>query len=187
MLKKLTLKLNNWWRFRLYSSYCNNKNVTGKYKAYQPVVLRGKGTIEFGNNVQIGVINSPSLYSSYAYIEARTPEAQITFGNNTSINNNFSVTAEKKITIGNDCLIGFNCRISDSNFHDLSPENRLETDANPKEVIISNNVFIGNDVTILKGVIIGENTVVAARSVVTKSFGDNLVVAGNPAKVVKEL
>lgn len=180
-------KINHWWRFKLYGFHSNNKNVSGVYKAYQPVVLRGVGAIQFGEEVAIGVINSPNLYTSYAYIEARTRGSEITFGNNVSINNNFSATAEKKITIGNDCLIGFNCKISDSNFHDLDPDNRLQTDPNPQEVIISDNVFIGNDVTILKGVTIGKNSVVAARSVVTKSFKDNVVIAGNPAKVIKEL
>lgn len=187
MLKRLILKLTHWWRFTLYRFYCNNNNVSGVFKAYQPVVLRGKGSVDFGENVKIGVVNSPNLYTTYAYIEARTSESEITFGSNVNINNNFSVTAEKKVTIGNDCLIGFNCKISDSNFHDLNPKNRLQTDPNPQEVIISNNVFIGNEVTILKGVTIGENCVVAARSVVTKSFQDNVIIAGNPAKIIREL
>ena len=52
---------------------------------------------------------------------------------------------------------------------------------------IGDNVWIGGGVTILPGVMIGDNTVVAAASVVTKSFPDNVVVAGNPARIIKHL
>ena len=127
------------------------------------------------------------FYNSYAYIEARRKESKISFGNNVHINNAFTVISEKQITIKNHVLIGYNCHISDSNFHDLNPKSRNETDSNTQEVIINDNVFIGNNVTILKGVVIGENSVIASNSVVTKSFPKNVIIGGNPAKFIKEL
>lgn len=187
MINKVLVKLHTWFRNRIYKSYCNNKNVTGSFQSRQPVVLRGKGQISFDENVKLGVINSPHFYNSYIYIEARTPNSKISLGKNVSINNASSIVSEKEINIGNDVLIGYNCSIIDSNFHDLDPLKRRDTDPNPETVNIGDNVFIGNDVTILKGVTLGKNVVVAARSLVTKSFPENVIIAGCPAKVVSEL
>ncbi|WP_083191731.1 acyltransferase [Formosa haliotis] len=151
------------------------------------MVIRGKGRVVFGENVQIGVINSPHYISSYGYIEPRLKDAVISIGDNTSINNGVSLVAEKNITIGKNVLMGYNCQVTDSNFHDLHPKKRLQPDNNPKAVKIGNNVFLGNNVTILKGVELGDNTVVGAASVVTKSFPENVILAGNPAKVIQKL
>ncbi len=173
-------------RFK-YAFLSNNRNIEESYKAHQPVVCNGLGKISFGANVNFGVINSPFFYNSYSYIEARNKDASISFGNNVNINNSFSVISEKRITIGNDVLIGYNCQIADSDFHDLRKDKRQQTDPSPEEVIIKNNVFIGNNVTILKGVVLGENVVVASGSVVTKSFPENIIIGGVPAKILKEL
>ncbi|OBQ55631.1 acyltransferase [Tamlana sp. s12] len=154
---------------------------------YQPVVLKGEGEINFGEHVSFGVINSPFYLNSYCYIEARSKKASIFFGNNIHINNAVSIVSEKKIIIKDNVLIGHSCTIMDSNFHDLTANNRTSTDPDPQEVIIGRNVFIGNKVTVLKGVVLGENTVVAACSVVTKSFPSNVVIGGNPAKIINTL
>ncbi len=110
------------------------------------------------------------------------------------------VMAEERIEIGSHCLISWNVGIADSDFHPLEPaQRRVDAHAlapffkdrplRPKlrtaPVIISDNVWIGMNATILKGVTIGENSVVAAGSVVTKSVPPNTVVAGNPAAAVK--
>ncbi len=94
------------------------------------------------------------------------------------------VMAEDKIDIGSHCLISWNVGIADSDFHPLEPAQRLiDTQA---LVRIADNVWIGMNAVILKGVTIGENSIVAAGSVVTKSIPPNTVVAGNPAVIVKE-
>src|SRR5438034_11149752 len=108
--------------------------------------------------------------------------------------------AEERIEICSHCLISWNVGIADSDFHPLEPAQRLidaqalapffkERPPRPKlktaPVKLCDNVWIGMNATILKGVTIGENSVVAAGSVVTKSVQPNTVVAGNPAVVVK--
>jgi len=110
------------------------------------------------------------------------------------------VMADERIEIGSHCLISWNVGIADSDFHPLEPAQRLidaqavapfykDRPPRPKletrPVKISDNVWIGMNAIILKGVTIGENSVVAAGAVVTKSVPANCVVAGNPAAVVK--
>ena len=170
-----------------YSFLSDHVNIDGKVTKHQPVLLKGSGTIRFGDNVNIGVFNSPNFYNTYGYIEARSKNAKIIFGDSIHINNAFSAVAEKSINIGDNVLIGYNCNISDSDFHNLEIDKRLETDPAPQAVIIENNVFIGNNVTILKGVTLGENSVVASGAVVTKSFPANFVIGGVPAKSIRSL
>ncbi len=171
----------------IFFFHSDNAPKIGSYNSFQPVVLRGKGQIHFGKNVSFGIINSPFRHNTYAYIEARNKNATIIFGDNIHINNSFSVVSEKKITINDDVLIGYNCQISDSNFHDLDIGKRKQTDPDPKEVIIESNVFIGNNVTILKGVTIGRNSVIATGSIVTKSCPENVVIGGCPAEIIRSL
>jgi len=92
------------------------------------------------------------------------------------------IEAASEIIIGNNCMIARNAYITDSDWHDIY--NRISTGA-PRPVRIEDNVWIGDGATICKGVAIGANSVVGARSVVTNSVPSNTVAAGNPAKVVK--
>lgn len=109
--------------------------------------------------------------------------------------------AEDRIEIGSYCLVSWNVGIADSDFHPLEPAIRRvdalalspflkDRPARPKletrPVIIRDNVWIGMNAVVLKGVTIGENSVVAAGAIVTKSVPPNVVVAGNPAAIVKE-
>lgn len=109
--------------------------------------------------------------------------------------------AEEKLTIGHHCLVSWNVGIADSDFHPIDPAQRiLDAEAiNPyssnrqrppigtKPVTIGNNVWIGMNAIILKGVTIGDNSIVAAGAVVTHDIPENVVYAGNPGKIVKEL
>ncbi|KGO83095.1 maltose O-acetyltransferase [Flavobacterium cauense R2A-7] len=172
------------WKYKVLSD-C--KSVSGTPEISYPVLLKGEGTILFGNKVKIGVELSPGFYSGYGYIEARNPESRIEIGNNVRLNNGFSMVALQKISIGDDALIGLNFSVSDSDFHHLRPSERFHPNPPSEQVNIGNNVFIGSDVTVLKGVTIGDNSVVGSNSVVTKNVPDNVIVAGNPARIIREL
>ena len=160
----------------------------GKPKCVQTVNFIGKGKIECGKKVQFGYFPSPD-FDMKSYIEARKKSAQIYIGNNTIINNHSSIICNStKIEIGKNCIIGINFQCYDSDFHNLSASGREKHEPfKDYPVKIGDNVFIGNNVIILKGVTIGDNSVIGAGSVVTKSFENNSIIAGNPAVFIKNV
>lgn len=174
-------------RIKKYQWLSDCKNVSGKPYYYHPCLLTGKGQIVFGKNVQLGVIYSPNYYSHYSFIEAREANSEIKIGNDVAINNNFSAVALSKITISDFTVIGVNCSIMDSDGHHLEAEKRTSQNPKTAEVYIGKHVFLGDNVTILKGVTIGDNVVIGNGSVVTKSIPENVVAAGNPARIIRSL
>jgi len=93
-----------------------------------------------------------------------------------------SIGASKKIIIGDNVRCGNNTMIMDTDWHWNDPR----TGPNAP-VEIGDNVWLGINVTVMKGVTIGENTVVAAGSIVTKALPPNVIAGGIPAKVIREL
>lgn len=161
----------------------------GKPKLWQPLHCMGLGKVLFADDVNIGVFPSPFYFSTYAYLEARKSSARISIGEGTWINNNFCAIAEhSSIEIGAQCLIGLNVEIYDSNFHGISKTQRnISLFEWSSPVKIGNNVFIGSNVKILKGVNIGDGSVIACSSIVIKDIPAGVIAAGNPAKVVKKI
>ncbi|MBK8089891.1 MAG: acyltransferase [Chitinophagaceae bacterium] len=116
-------------------------------------------------------------------------------GDNTILNG-VGMTAYKKIKIGKNCLISSGTFISDTDFHPIDPMLRQKvsmgypTDFNQvkkAEVIIGDNVWVGWGSIILKGVTIGDNSIIASGSVVTSNIPPNVIVGGNPAKIIKQI
>lgn len=100
-----------------------------------------------------------------------------------------SICAATRITIGDNAAVGANCVITDTDFHPLHPRARLLEPQNGQSapVVIGNNVFIGMNSIVLKGVTIGENSVLGAGSVVSRSIPSDSIAAGNPAVVLRKL
>ena len=113
--------------------------------------------------------------------------AEISIGSRNFVNNNVVIASMQRISIGNDCLIGDSVSITDCDFHELDPKTRRRSQGVSKEVVIENNVWLGSGVSVLKGVSIGENSVIGARSVVVKSIPANCIAAGNPARMIRGL
>ncbi len=88
------------------------------------------------------------------------------------------------VVIGDDCLIGHNVVMATLN-HDLDPGKRA--DMHPAPIVLGRNVWVGANATILPGVTIGDNAVIAAAAVVTKDVPDDAVVVGSPARVVRSV
>ena len=110
----------------------------------------------------------------------------IELGEDCFINFNCTILDEAKVIIGKNAFIGPNVSIF-TPCHPLDVEKRNKYIEWAEEVIIGNNVWIGGDATILPGVTIGDNVVIGAGAVVTGSFPSNVVIAGNPARIIKKL
>lgn len=109
--------------------------------------------------------------------------AKLVIGDNVGLNYGVDIGCTHQITIGNDVMIGSFTNIIDNNFHPVDSHDTIMG----KKVTIKDNVWIGNHCMILPGVCIGKNSVVAAGSVITRDVPDNVLVAGVPAKIIKEL
>ncbi|WP_083631454.1 acyltransferase [Labilibacter marinus] len=97
------------------------------------------------------------------------------------------IGAANNIDIGDNVLCGANVFISDFDWHNIHPQKRRIPCNSSAPVQIGNNVWLGLNSSVLKGVRIGENTIIGANSVVTKDIPANVIAAGNPCKVIKQL
>ena len=147
--------------------------------------------------VQLG--NHVSCYAGVSF--ALGKEGTCKIGDFTLLNGAL-IMCDDRIEIGSHCLISWNVGIADSDFHPIdAAQRRLDTLAlapfysnrpprpplRTAPVLIRDNVWIGMNALVLKGVTIGENSVIAAGAVVSKDVPPNVVVAGNPGVVVKQL
>lgn len=119
-------------------------------------------------------------------IQPRYIKSYIKIGNNVSTNNNIFICAANYIEIGDDTLIGQGVTVMDHEAHGIPADKRRNL-GEVGQVIIGKNVWIGNNVTILKNSEIGCNTIVAAGSVVTGRFPANVIIVGIPAKIIRDL
>jgi acetyltransferase-like isoleucine patch superfamily enzyme len=160
--------------------------ILGKHSIYL-----GEQYISIGKNTSFGDYGMLTAYEQYAHTQ-QTFTPHITIGENCCIGAQSHITAINSITIGNNVLTGPRILITD-NAHGTSTTDNLEISPIDRpiysqgSVTIEDNVWIGELSTILKGVRIGKGSIVASNSVVTKDVPPYSVVAGNPAKVVKNL
>ncbi len=162
-------------------------------------------------NAQIKVGDSIIIYHRCDILA--TGKGHLTIGNGCIIGSDFRLYCRDNIILGDHVLISWNVFISDYDGHPLDPESRLRetlymqrtffpsfirqekqepsTAYEPKyvtaPVIIEDNVWIGANVMIMKGVHIGTGSIIAAGSIVTRDVPAGCIVAGNPARIVKEL
>ena len=108
----------------------------------------------------------------------------ITIGKRVFINSGCRFQDQGGITIGNDCLIGHNAVFATLN-HGLAPDERQNL--HPAPIVLGNNVWLGANVTILPGVTIGDNAVIAAGAVMTKDVPENMIAGGVPAKLLRSI
>lgn len=110
--------------------------------------------------------------------------AILTIGNRSYVNEQSRIQCRQKMTIGDDCAIAWNVSLLDTDEHGIVVDGVRQ----PKcaETRIGNHVWIGCHAVVLKGVSIGDHSVVAAGAVVAKNVPPHVIVAGNPARVIRE-
>lgn len=113
------------------------------------------------------------------------PNAVVEIGHKSYINHDSEIRCRERVVIGENVSIAYNVLIQDSDYHATYDEaGNLKPITMP--ITIEDNVWIGSNVIILKGVTIGEGCIVAAGSVVTKSAPAYSLIGGNPARVIKQ-
>lgn len=133
------------------------------------VIFRGDATISKGFTIRLG------------------EKARLEIGNKFFSNQNFQCFCSTKVTIGDEVLVGWDVHVRDSDGHKILSKTKGQILNANSMVSIESKVWIGANVTVLKGVKILNDTVVAMKSMVTYSQGEsNCIIAGIPAKIVKK-
>lgn len=167
-----SIQIRYWsWQFAK-SCRCN---VSG-LQVYGRCIVDAPGRIDVGSNVFV-------RSRGYNPVEITVSRgAYLKIGDNCFINQGVRIACSMEIQIGNGCLIGDECVILDNDYHAMPG-----TGIKAAPIIIMNNVWLATRVIVLRGITIGENSIVGAGSVVTKSIPANAFAAGQPARIIRSL
>lgn len=173
-----------------YNFYINKVRIKNSFKIFGVIMVKNNGFLSIGHNFRCnsGVKYNPIGGDTICRLVVGE-RGHLDIGNNVGISNT-TICSYDSITILDNTTIGGSCQIFDTDFHSINPYNRVvEKDSyiKTKPVIIRENVFIGTNCIILKGVEIGENSVIGAGSVVSNNIPRNEVWAGNPAVFIKKI
>jgi len=189
MIKKMIKQYGYFGSLKLSFSWIRSKLFYPKARLIRfPFDMRGKKFINYGKGLTTGRGCRIEAYPS----DGRSNV--ITIGENVQINDYVHITGVKKVAIGNNVLIAGKVYISDSSHGNYSGS---QHDSHPltipkerplfyREVIIEDNVWIGESVSVLAGVTIGKGSIIGSNSVVTKSVPEYAIAAGNPAHLIKK-
>jgi acetyltransferase-like isoleucine patch superfamily enzyme len=169
-------------------------------------LILGKNSALYQQSRTINLQNNPSKITIESFTHSRAEllifarKGEIKIGNYCYIGEGTRIWSAEKITIGDRVLIAHNVNITDTNSHEIDASERhisfkelIENGKHPnyptvqtKPIIIEDDVWIGFNSIILKGVTIGKGAIIAAGSVVTKDILPYSIVAGNPAQIIKQ-
>lgn len=144
----------------------DHKHVRSVWEVSGDIILDGKVSLGSGSRISVA------------------SDAVLRFGDNFSMTGNSSIVCQKDISFGNDCLLSWDILIMDSDFHQIT---NIQNDIinTPSPIHIGNHVWIGCRSTILKGVSIADNAVIAAGAIITKSLPQSHSIYGEHNKILK--
>jgi acetyltransferase-like isoleucine patch superfamily enzyme len=163
-----------WYTFR----YAGRLVVGRNFKCYGKLVIRGPGKVRFGDDV----VCSENL--RHVYLGVDSPAAEIVVGSRVWLNGT-SISCQERVTIGDRALVG-RVDLVDHEFHDPRDLSRKRA-IRSAPIELGDDTWVGNDCLILKGVRVGNHSVIGARTVVRQSLPEKVVAIGNPAQIVKRL
>jgi acetyltransferase-like isoleucine patch superfamily enzyme len=147
--------------------------------------IQGSGRIVLGESVTF------SGQPQFIFGNRASACPELIIGDHTFVGHQCSFAVARSIRIGKHCLLAGDVRIADYDGHPIDAQRRRAGEPAPAEairpVVIGDDVWIGNEARILKGVTIGDRSIVGTGAVVTRDVPPDVVVAGNPARVVRHL
>lgn len=171
------------------TSLCRLKMTVWGVQYGRTCVFRGN-TLFYkakGTTIRIGErceFNSNSYYNfrgiNHRCILQTAPGGKIIIGDRCGFSG-VSIVSSIGVTLGNDVMCGTNVMIGDRNDHE-----NIYPEWQPQPINIGNNVWIGMNSIVMRGVTIGDNVIIGAGSLVTKDIPENTIAAGNPCKVIRE-
>lgn len=171
------------WYEPLFRSQC--ERIGSRFRMEQLPYIVGRGRIVLGDGVAL------SGKSGIAFANRIDANPQLVIGDRVFIGHGCGFAIAQSISIGNDCLIAGGVSIRDNDGHPLNAEQRRQGDPvtadGIKPVVIGNDVWIGQGAIILKGVTIGDRSIVAGGAIVTAEVPPDVVVGGSPARVIRNL
>lgn len=143
----------------------------------------------FGPNISIGrnvvMIGAESARTRLTTVKMGGYEGAIEIGDNVLVMAGVRISSASRIAVGDDCMLANYCYLTDADWHGI--HDRTQIVGNTAPIVLEKGVWIGDSAIVCKGVRIGENSIVGAGSVVRKNVPSNVVVAGNPARIVRKL
>lgn len=190
--RRLGIRVHAWWTTLIARMHAHAEGIViGK-----DLSCRGVPHFERCPHSSITIGWGCSIFSSFnsnsigvlsrTRITTMSPDSVIQIGNHVGMTGAV-ITAHRSITIGDDSMIGANTLITDSDWHAIDPEHRHKDAGKTAPVNIGKNVLIGTRCIVLKGVTIGDNSVIGAGSVVTTDIPAGVIAAGNPCRVIKPI
>lgn len=180
-LKKYYLKFRRWYADFFIRPEC-------EYLGPYHTIMKPWYVHISGNNVRIGhsftAIGEPGNRVEIGVWGREPGGGRVTIGDACLMSPGSRISASDEVVLGDGVMLANGAYVTDCDWHTIY-DRMVRSD--PAPVHIGNNVWLGDGSAVLKGVTIGDNSVVAARAVVTRDVPANVVVAGSPAKVVSEL
>ena len=157
-----------------FKRYCDK--VGEDFRLYGSCIFNGSGAMVVGDSV---MIKSPSHKKVEFHI---SEHASVSIGSGTFINRGTHISCSESIFIGRNCLIGDDCVLIDNDYHAVG-----DGRAKSAPIILEDGVWLAIKVIVLRGVTIGEGSIIGAGSVVTRSIPPYTFAAGAPARVIRKV
>jgi lipopolysaccharide O-acetyltransferase len=178
-------------RKKIYNSLLARRLGVQRLNIHPDAYIRGLAHIAMGKNFYAGRQFWLEAVTSHG---GKTFTPRIVIGDDVSVNDSVHIAATNYVEIGNNVLMASKIYISDHNHGSYQGDNQSDPEMPPNirpvscdgRVVIEDNVWLGEFVTVLPGVTIGRGCIIGSNSVVTKSIPAHSVAVGSPARVVKK-